>query len=260
VAAREIRVVRPDGKQTAVLISDPDRSASEACAVMFGRWGAQENIFKYLLAEYDLDATVEYGQEELNSTITHPHPEYVRVQKQIAVRVARRNQQLGKLGVPLLAEPVQQEHLQKALLAWTAKPAGKKALTLQREIEALRTQLAALPQRVEAKTSGFHRLRTEMKLLTIGVKLSAYYLETKLVDLLAPFYPNHAKDGRKLIVAALKSPGSIRLLPGQIRVQLARQSSPCRTRAIAKLCETLNLLQPVYPGTQLQIVFDPPVH
>jgi transposase len=260
VAAREIRVVRPDGGQTSVLISDPDRSAVEACAVMFGRWGAQENIFKYLLAEYDLDATVEYGQEELNSTITHPHPEYVRVQKQIAARVARRNQQLGKLGVPLLAEPVQQEHLQKTILAWTGKPAGKKALARQREIEALRTQLAALPPRVAAKTSGFHRLRTEMKLLTIGVKLSAYYLETKLVDLLAPFYPNHAKEGRKLIVAALKSPGSIRLQPGQIRVQLARQSSPCRTRAIAKLCETLNLLQPVYPGTQLHIVFDSPVH
>jgi hypothetical protein len=136
----------------------------------------------------------------------------------------------------------------------------KKALELQRQIERLGQELAKLPARVSVQSSGFQQLKTQMKLLTIGIKLSAYYIETQLVDLVAPFYSNHAKEGRKLIVAALKSPGSIRLEPGQIRVQLARQSAPCRTRAIAQLWQTLNQLHPVYPGTSLRIVFDPPVH
>ena len=78
------------------------------------------------------------------------------------------------------------------------------------------------------------------------------------MDLVAPFYANHAKEGRKLIAAALRSSGSIRLQPGQIRVRLSRQSAPCRTRAIGKLCEQLNQRKPIYPGTDLQIVFDPP--
>jgi cyclophilin family peptidyl-prolyl cis-trans isomerase len=49
------------------------------------------------------------------------------------------------------------------------------------------------------------------------------------------------------------------LQPGQIRVKLAPQSSPHRTRAVAKLCESLNELKPVYPGTQLQIIFENPL-
>jgi transposase len=260
VAVREIRVIRPDGGQTAVLVSQKDLPATEACAVLFGRWGAQENMFKYLLAEYDLDATVEYGQEAIKGAITHPNPEYVRCQKRIAKKVAQRNRLLGKLGVALFSDGISEEKLRPLLDQWSKKPSVKKALELQRQIERLGQELAKLPARVSVQTSGFQQLKTQMKLLTIGVKLSAYYIETQLVDLVAPFYPNHAKEGRKLIVAALKSPGSIRLEPGQIRVQLARQSAPCRTRAIAQLCQTLNQLHPVYPGTSLRIVFDPPVH
>ncbi len=260
VKLREIRVVRPDGGQTAVLVSDPDRSAVEACAILFGRWGAQENLFKYLLAEYDLDATVEYGEEELSAELMHPNPEYVRRQKRIAKLVQQRDRHLGKLGVKLLEPAVREAQIPALLAQWSGQAAGKKARPIQAQIEALRAELVTLPARVTAKTDGYCELKSQMKLLTNGVKLSAYYLETKLLEMVAPFYANHAKEGRKLIVAALKSPGSIRLQPGQIRVQLARQSSPCRTQAIGKLCEEINQLKPIYPGTNLHIIFDPPVH
>jgi len=260
VPLREIRVVRPDGGQTAVLVSDPDRSAVEACAVLFGRWGAQENVFKYLMAEYDLDATVEYGEEELSTTLMHPNPEYVRRQKRIAQLVQKRDRHLGKLGVKLLAPAAREAQIPALLTQWSGQAAGQKARQIQAQIEALRAELGTLPARVAAKTDGYCQLKSQMKLLTIGIKLSAYYLETKLLEMVAPFYANHAKEGRKLIVGALKSPGSIRLHPGQVRVQLARQSSPCRTQAIGKLCEAINQLKPLYPGTNLHIIFDPPVH
>lgn len=260
VAVREIRVRRPDGGQTAVLVSDPDAPVNEACAVLFGRWGAQENIFKYLIAEYDLDATVEYGQEELSADLLHPNPEYVRRQKQLAALGVQRDRVLGRLGIKLLAPADREDHLPALLAQWAKKPAGKKALQLQAQMETLRGELATLPPRAPAKADGYCLLKSQMKLLTTGIKLSAYYLETKLLDMVAPFYRNHAKEGRKLIAAALKSPGSIRLHPGEIRVQLARQSAPCRTQAIGKLCEALNQLKPTYPGTKLRIIFYPPVH
>ena len=260
VAAREIRVVRSDGGQTAILASDPDRPVNEACAVLFDRWGAQENVFKYLLAEYDLDATVEYGEVELSDQRMHPNPDFVRGQKRLASLRVQRDRLLGKLGIQLLAPSDPEEDLQARLAQWTHQAAGKKALQLQAEIQALRGELAALPPRVSAKTDGYCQLKSQMKLLTTGIKLSAYYLETKLLDMVAPFYGNQAKEGRKLIIAALKSPGSIRVHPGEIRVQLARQSSPCRTQAIGQLCAELNQLKPIYPGTNLHILFDPPVH
>jgi hypothetical protein len=260
VTAREIRVLRQDGGQTALLVSDPHIPVIEACAVLFGRWGAQENVFKYLIAEYDLDATVEYGEEELSAELLHPNPEYSRRQRRIASLAVQRDRILGKLGIKLLAPGPAEDQLKVWLAEWAKKPAGKKVLELQDEIQTLRAQLTALPQRVPAKTEGYCQLKSQMKMLTTGVKLSAYYLETKLLDMVAPFYPNHAKEGRKLISAALKSPGSIRVRPGEIRVRLDRQSAPCRTRAIAQLGEELNQLKPIYPGTMLRIIFDPPVH
>jgi transposase len=259
VRLREIRVVREDGRQTSVLAGNTQAPAVEVCALLFGRWGAQENVFKYLLAEYDLDATVEYGDEPLSERITHPNPEGVKKRKALAKEVAKRDRLLAKLGIKLTVEPLDAEALAKQLAQWQRRPQAAKVQAAQTRIDQLRQELAQLPERVPAGQSGLRRLKSEMKLLTTALKLTAYDVETQLLERIRPHFRPHAKEGRKLIVAALRSPGSIRLQPGQIRVKLAPQSSPHRTRAVAKLCESLNELKPVYPGTELQIVFENPL-
>jgi hypothetical protein len=259
VRMREIRVVRDDGHQTAVLAGNTQAAAVEVCALLFGRWGAQENVFKYLLAEYDLDATVEYGDEPLSPSITHPNPAWVKQRKALAVWVAKRDRLLAKLGIQLTAEPLAAEELAPRLARWKQRPQAAKVRAAQAQIDTLRAELAKLPERVPAGQSGLRRLKSEMKLLNIALKLTAYEIETQLLERVRPHYRNHAKEGRKLIAAALRSPGSIRLQPGQIRVKLDPQSSPHRTRAVAKLCEGLNELNAVYPGTALRIVFENPL-
>ena len=42
--------------------------------------------------------------------------------------------------------------------------------------------------------------------------------QAQLWERIGPRYLNHAKEGRKLIAAALRAPGSMRLQPGQIWV------------------------------------------
>jgi len=259
VRLREIRVVRKDGRQTSVLAGNTQAPAVEVCALLFGRWGAQENVFKYLLAEYDLDATVEYGDEPLSQSITHPNPKAVTQRKALAKEVAKRDRLLAKLGIQLTAEPLGAEALAKQLAQWKRRPQAAKVQAAQARIDQLLQELAQLPERVPAGQSGLRRLKSEMKLLTTTLKLTAYEVETQLLERIRPHFRPQAKEGRKLIVAALRSPGSLRLVPGQIRVKLAPQSSPHRTRAVAKLCESLNELKPIYPGTELQIVFENPL-
>ncbi len=256
---REIRVIREDGRQTSVLVGNSKAPAVELCGLLFGRWGAQENVFKYLLAEYDLNGTVEYGDEPLSLTITHPNPAYVKGQKVLAGWISKRDRHLAKLGIKLTAEPWDGAALAQRLARWKKRPQAAQVQAAQAQIEKLRAELAQMPERVLAGQSGLRRLKSEMKLLTIGLKLTAYELETQLLERIRPHYPNHAKEGRKLIAAALRSPGSIRLQPGQILVKLAPQTSPNRTRAVAKLCESLNQLNPLFPGTQLRIVFENPL-
>lgn len=259
VRMREIRVIREDGRQTSVLVGNSKAPAVEMCTLLFGRWAVQENVFKYLLAEYDLDGTVEYGDEPLSLTITHPNPAYVKGQKALAGWIIKRNKQLAKLGIKLTQEPLEAAALAQQLAKWKRRPQAAQVEVAQAQIEKLRTELAKLPERVPAGESGFRRLKSEMKLLSIALKLTAYELETQLLERIRPHYPNHAKEGRKLIAAALHSPGSIRLQPGQILVKLAPQTSPNRTRAVAKLCESLNQLNPIFPGTKLRIVFENPL-
>jgi len=259
VRMREIRVIREDGGQTSVLVGNSKAPAVELCGLLFGRWGAQENVFKYLLAEYDLNGTVEYGDEPLSLTITHPNPAYVKGQKALAGWIIKRNRHLAKLGIKLTAEPWDGAALAQRLAQWKRRPQAAQVQAAQAQIEKLRAELAKLPERVPAGQSGLRRLKSEMKLLSIALKLTAYELETQLLERIRPHYPNHAKEGRKLIAAALRSPGSIRLQAGQIWVKLAPQTSPNRTRAVAKLCESLNQLNPLFPGTQLRIVFENPL-
>jgi hypothetical protein len=259
VRMREIRVIRDDGGQTSVLVGNSKAPAVELCGLLFGRWGAQENVFKYLLAEYDLDGTVEYGDEPLSLTITHPNPAYVKGQKVLAGWVIKRDKHLAKLGIKLTEEPLDGAALAQRLAKWKRRPQAAQVQAAQAQIEKLWAELAKLPERVPAGESGLRRLKSEMKLLSIALKLTAYELETQLLERIRPHYPNHAKEGRKLIAAALRSPGSIRLQAGQILVKLAPQTSPNRTRAVAKLCESLNQLNPLFPGTQLRIVFENPL-
>ena len=258
----EIRLIRPDGGQTAIILSQSDLSATEACEIIFGRWGSQENIFKYLLDQYDLDATVEYGEEE---TEPRHHPSQPGVCAQTKTDCRPDGQEKPAVrqtgGSPAQGDTLGRTTPAGALSQWTTKKEGKKALKLHQEIELLRAELTPLPPRVEARNSGFHRLKTEMKLLTIGIKLSAYHLETKLVDMVAPFYPQprqrRAQTHRCSVEISWLNPTCSWTESG---FKLPDNQPPCRTRAIGKLCQTLNELKPVYPGTNLQIVFESPVH
>ena len=166
---------------------------------------------------------------------------------------------MAKLGIKLTEEPLDGAALAARLAQWKHKPQAAKVQAAQTQIENLRAELAKLPERVPAGESGLRRLKSEMKLLSMALKLTAYELETQLLERIRPHYANHAKEGRKLIAAALHSPGSIRLQPGQILVKLAPQTSPNRTRAVAKLCESLNQLNPLFPGTKSRIVFENPL-
>ena len=100
-------------------------------------------------------------------------------------------------------------------------------------------------------------LENQTKLLTNVLKMAAYHIETRLRDLLVPHYKNAAKDGRKLVVAALKTKGSLQLEQGKIIITLQPQSSPARTRAINGLLASLNERQANFPGSDRIIVFRP---
>ena len=130
------------------------------------------------------------------------------------------------------------------------------------------------------------KLAPERKHLTNLIKMVAYQAESDLLRLVAPHYPSAAKpqpkrmqppcfqglgkfvaaceqyrllqcraddEGRTLIQSALASTADLQVTKTELRITLAAQSSPHRTRAIAALCELLNKPKTIFPGSRLRL-------
>ena len=80
---RQVTVLRDDGRQTPILTNRTDLPAVEIPYRIFGRW-RQENYFKYMDAEFDLDGLIEYGAEDVSDGLDRPNPAVKKPREQLA--------------------------------------------------------------------------------------------------------------------------------------------------------------------------------
>jgi hypothetical protein len=97
------------------------------------------------------------------------------------------------------------------------------------------------------------KLAPERKHLTNLIKMVAYQAESDLLRLVAPHYRRADDEGRTLIQSALTSAADLKVTKRELRVTLAAQSSPHRSKAIAQLSKELNKVRSVFPGSKLQL-------
>ena len=130
---------------------------------------------------------------------------------------------------------------------------GQKIWSAWQRIEQLEKRRAAMPRRVPVQAlteEPVVKLAPERKHLTNLIKMVAYQAESDLLRLVAPHYRRTGQEGRTLLQSALASTADLQVTPTELRVTLAAQSSPHRTRAIAALCEELNQTKPIFPGSR----------
>ena len=65
VALRVVRWLTVTGHQTSVITTKYKMSTALIALYMFSRW-AQENFFRYMRQEYDIDRIIQYGVNELD--------------------------------------------------------------------------------------------------------------------------------------------------------------------------------------------------
>ena len=244
---RQVTVLRDDGRQTAIVTNRSDLTAVEVVCGLFRRW-RQENYFKYMDAEFALDALVEYGVEDVSMEATRPNPERRRVtreRKQAKDEVLRLR---AELGAELTANPKR-----STMRGFREAQAGLCERLEQAELreQALAEQLGQLPPRVSAK--GLKTLKKEKKLIVDAIKIIAYQCETALLDRLYKHYARADDEGRTLLHAAFQSSASLEVTATELNVTFATQSSPHRSEALAKLCSELNKDIVFYPGSNLRV-------
>jgi hypothetical protein len=246
---RQITLLREDGRQVAIVTNRMDLAAVEVVLRLFRRW-RQENYFKYMEAEFALDALVEYGVEDVSAEATRPNPQRKRIDRQRKEARAKVMRLRAELGAEAEANEERQRPTMRGFKI--AQAALRKDLEeAELREEELARQQREIPRRVTAK--GVKTLKTEKKLIVDAIKIIAYQCETELLERLRPHYARADDEGRTLLHAAFQSSASMKVTDTELQITICAQSSPHRSEALAKLCQELDAEQVSYPGSGLRV-------
>jgi len=96
VTMREIRKLNDNGHQTSVITTKQKLSVEMVALYTFSRW-SQENFFRYMRQEYDMDKIIQYGVDELDEDILIVNREYSNLTyklKRVREKISRRQAHL----------------------------------------------------------------------------------------------------------------------------------------------------------------------
>lgn len=251
---RQVTRLMDNGHQTPILTSRRDLPAAQVAYRMFDRW-RQENFFKYLREEYALDALVEYATVPDDPTREVPNPVWAAVDAQLRQAYAHLDRLQAEYGLEALTNLEEQRRTMRGFKTAQGK-LGQKIWNAWQRLAQLEKRRAAIPRRVPVQRltdQPVVKLAPERKHLTNLIKMLAYQAESDLLRLVAPHYRRAGQEGRTLLQSALASAADLQVTETELRVILAPQSSPHRTRAIAALCDQLNQTETLFPGSRLRL-------
>ena len=251
---RQVTRRMDNGHQTPILTSRWDLPAAQVAYRMFDRW-RQENFFKYLREEYALDALVEYATVPDDPTREVPNPAWAALDAQLRQAQAQLDRLQAEYGLEALTNLEHQRRTMRGFKTAQGK-LGQKIWSAWQRVLQLENRRVAVPRRVPVQTvrqEPVVKLAPERKHLTNLLKMVAYQAESDLLRLVAPHYRRADQEGRTLIQSAVATAADLEATKTGLRVTLAAQSSPHRTRAIAALCEELNQTKTIFPGSRLRL-------
>jgi len=257
---REVRRLRSDGLQTAVLTTKAGMRAVEVAWRMFERW-RQENFFRYMREHFALDALVDRGAEAVEAGRTVVNPKRRRLDKELKELRGKLRAVHSRYG-----EQVEENKESQRPTVRGFKIANG---TLGKEIRALRSRYEELLARrrkeqkrvaveeLEGKDR-IEQLKPEAKHLTDTIKIVAYRAETALLGLLGPGYARTEEEGRAVVREVLRSPADVLPDPkaGLLRVRVHGMPNGRSNIAVSELCRRLNEAQVKYPATELTMHFE----
>lgn len=254
---RQITRLTDKGHQTHIVTNDTRTQTVELAHRMFSRWG-QENFFKYMSEEMELDGLYTYLMEDADGERLVPNPERKKLGAKLAALEADRERLAAAYGDRALSNAESRRPTMRGFKIANGD-LGQRIREIDVALEDLRAQHAALPASVPVKTTlGDNKpkqVHVETRRLLHCFRSAAFRAESALRELIRPNYPRWRQDGRTIVQAMLQTTGDIEASDTELRVYLRPQSSPRRTRTLEVLCEQLNEISARFPGTNLRMWF-----
>jgi transposase len=255
---RRVVVRTKDGHQTPILTSLEQLPAARVACLMFARW-RQENFFKYAGEHQGLDRLLGYAWAEADGARLVPNPERTHLARELRAKRAELSALRAALGQVLLDEPRDASRTAHGLKIAQHGAVGR-LREVEAELQALLARRSALPERIPLAEAGPRQIMClEQKQLIDRIKITAYNAEEWLLDLLLRHYPN-PHDARALLRSFAALAGEMRTTAHAVAVTLDAPDIPLHRRALRALCDDLNALGTVYPGTNLPVTYAVALH
>ncbi len=256
---REVRKKNSDSHQTSIITTNKKLTLIYVAIKMFARW-TQENFFKYLIHEYDLDRMVYYLTNEIDKELIVVNPEYSKLDskiKKIREKISRRKAKLYDLVHKNIKDDADktEKNLNKQIEVNTEirefKSEEKKLLELR----------SKHPYRIKIKdmkeTVRYNKLDIESKLFQNIIKMICYRAETSFSVLLTTDYKKKENEMRALTKSLIKTKANI--IPDYINktltIELYSLSNPRDNEAAKKICRILNDTETKFPATDLKLIY-----
>lgn len=259
---REIRRLCDDGHQTSVMTTRQDLDAEQIARRMFFRW-TQENFFRYMRHEYNLDHLLSWDVEPADADRLVPSPERKEKSKQISLMKTQHEKLLKEYGQRAATNP---ESGRPTMRGFNIANAGykRKVRLLEQQIKRAKAELAQIPKKVPLNTvvpkHEIVRLEKERKFLSDAVKMLCYRAESSLLNLVGPLFARHRDEGRAFLKSVFALPADI--LPDQntktLTVTFHSMANQRSNRALAELCQIMTAEGCRFPKTNLKMVFVSP--
>ncbi len=258
VKMREVRRLTETGHQTSVITTNYKLSTILIALYMFSRW-TQENFFRYMRQEYDIDRIIQYGVDEIDKTTMVVNQKYSNLTqrlKKLREKKARRQAKLYALVTENIKGEMEQtgKNIKKQLCfrqEIELFEAEEQEILAQRKQQPYRISIDEMPEH-----SRYNKLKTESKHLQNIIKIICYRAETAIANLLTAHYRKGSNEIRALVKSIIFTKADIYpdYKSNILTVRLNSLATPRDNMAINEICQTLNDYEAVFPGTKLKLV------
>lgn len=259
VKMREVRRLTESGHQTSVITTNKKLSLILIAIYMFSRW-CQENFFRYMRQEYDLDRIYQYAVQQLDDNIKVVNPVHSKLTyeiKKLNEKISRRKAELYEIQQKNCQDDLdntQKYEYKQAELIEELKmlEISKEGLTTKRKEQPYKIALKDMPDHKR-----YNQLKQERNQFINIIKMICYRAETTLSTLIPNDFKRTENEKRALIKSLIKRKGDI--IPdyqnNTLTVKLYTMSTPRENKAIEGMCEILNNTETLFPGTNMKMIF-----
>ena len=255
---REFRKLTKTGHQTAILATDYRSPGSVVAPAMFGRW-SQENYFRYMRQNYNLDGLIDYGTTDVAATTMVVNPAHRALDAQVRKKVGVLHRKIAEFGAVNLVGDIEPDKVEA--FAQRKSELHDSITLLQVEVDGLKAQRKETPRHIAfanlPEEARFDRLSTQSKHLIDTVKMIAYRAESAMVQIVRQKM-KRSDDARSLLRAIYST--EINLVPDPhaktLTVRLHPLANPSSDLAVRHLCAELNAAETRFPGTDLRLIYE----